>query len=266
MAIRVTHLFEYPLKSSRGNLLSEGDLLFTGFKNDRRVAVTNENNKIITAREFPDLVKIHSEINADLLILKAPNITELRVKLNEDGPGLEATLFGLKVQGVVLNNEATQWISEVLKGNFRLLYRGTSADLASEDKNGTAVKGMGYPDSGPIHLINQKTLDALNFRLQKKVDIENFRPNIVVDGAAAFEEDHWSEISINGCNLRTRDRTERCVVTTIDPKTAVRDAEVEPLSTLSKLRRAERLPVSFGIDMGVLSEGRIQGGDEVVIK
>lgn len=229
------------------------------------MAVIDEKNRIVTARESANLLTIHSEISSGILVLKAPNSKDLRITLPLDEPGQEATLFGLRVPGLVLNSEASGWISEVLRGNYRLLYRGSAQNKGSDAENNAKVKGMGYPDSGAVHLINQKTLDALNSSLQNKVQIENFRPNLVVEGAEAFEEDHWSEISINRCRLQTRDRTVRCVVTTIDPKTAVRNNEVEPLATLGKVRRAEGLPVTFGIDMEVLSGGYIRIGDEVVV-
>ena len=95
-----------------------------------------------------------------------------------------------------------------------------------------------YVDSAPVHLINLKTLAYLNSKLKDKVGLENFRPNIVIDGDEPFEEDYWTEISINGCILKLHKPTERCIFTTINPKTTVKNADVEPLTTLAKIRRS----------------------------
>ena len=47
---------------------------------------------------------------------------------------------------------------------------------------------VAYPDCGPIMILSEASLEDLNTRLEKKVKMDNFRPNIVVAGSNAFEE------------------------------------------------------------------------------
>lgn len=47
---------------------------------------------------------------------------------------------------------------------------------------------VAYPDGSPIHILSEASLEDLNTRLAKKVKMDQFRPNIVVTGCAAFEE------------------------------------------------------------------------------
>ena len=47
---------------------------------------------------------------------------------------------------------------------------------------------VAYPDCSPVMILSEASLTDLNTRMEKKVKIDNFRPNIVVTGCSAFEE------------------------------------------------------------------------------
>lgn len=40
-----------------------------------------------------------------------------------------------------------------------------------------------YQDMSPVHLCSTKSVEDLNTRLTKKVQIYNFRPNVIVENA-----------------------------------------------------------------------------------
>ena len=50
-----------------------------------------------------------------------------------------------------------------------------------------------FADGYPILLIGQASFDDLNTRLEIPLRINRFRPNIVITGSAAFEEDEMEE-------------------------------------------------------------------------
>jgi len=87
-----------------------------------------------------------------------------------------------------------------------------------------------------------------------------------VDGDEPFEEDYWTEISINGCRLKVQERTKRCIFTTVNPRTALKDLNIEPLSTLARIRRSNNQAATFGIDLVPISEGFINIGDKIIIR
>lgn len=62
-----------------------------------------------------------------------------------------------------------------------------------------------------------------------------FRPNLVVRGAAPFAEDDWLRVRVGEVVFRVVKPCARCVLTTIDPDTALRTKE--PLVTLARHRR-----------------------------
>lgn len=261
MAIIITDIYEYPLKSSKGNRLNSVEIGSFGLKNDRKAAVIDGNNRIITGREHPALVHISSEIKDGMLLLKSPGMDNLSVSMATDNAETTATLFKTKVQGTLLGGGSVEWISSILKGEFKLISTFSGSDPSSIRSGPGEVYPTGYADSAPVHLINLKTLAYLNSKLDQKVRLENFRPNIVVDSNEPFEEDQWLEISINGCRLQLQELTERCIFTTIDPKTALKDPEVEPLSTLAGIRRLKKQPATFGIDLKPVNHGYINVGD-----
>lgn len=47
---------------------------------------------------------------------------------------------------------------------------------------------VAYAEAGPILIISEASLEDLNSRLEKKVAITNFRPNILVTGCGPYEE------------------------------------------------------------------------------
>ncbi|KYO43561.1 mitochondrial amidoxime reducing component 2 [Alligator mississippiensis] len=94
---------------------------------------------------------------------------------------------------------------------------------------------IAYPDCSPVMIISEASLEDLNTRLEKKVKIQNFRPNILVTGCSAFEEDSWDEICIGSVEMKGTVGCPRCILTTIDPETGIMDRK-EPLETLKSYR------------------------------
>lgn len=266
MATTVTDIYEYPLKSTQGNRLKRAEIGLAGLVNDRKLAVIDNGNKIITGREFPEMVRISSEIRNGTLLLRAPELEDITIELNSCHTYVTAILFGKKVVGTVLKSDASQWISSALNGNFKLIYLVDDSGPLKGNGSETRDFSTKYVDSSPVHLINLKTLAYLNSKLRDKVRPENFRPNIVLYGDEPFEEDYWTEININGCTLKVQGLTERCVFTTINPKTALKNSDIEPLATLARIRRSNNQAITFGIDLLPVSEGSIKIGDKAVIR
>ncbi len=265
MPITINKLYEYPLKSSRGNLLNEAEIDKFGLKHDRKIAVVTATGRVITGRERPQLLHINSKINNLILTLKYPSVEDLIVSVDGLKDIFQAKLFRHKLPGKVLDNIASQWISKVLNGNYQLIYFDNQNPDSHAGKNENIENRTSYVDSAPIHLINLKSLEYLNSNLAEKVSAEQFRPNLIVNGTAPFEEDNWQEISINGCRFKVEDVTERCVFATIDPKTAIKNPNLEPLKTLQRLKNSSNRSVTFGIDLKPLDFGILKIGQPMEV-
>ena len=90
-----------------------------------------------------------------------------------------------------------------------------------------------------------------------------FRPNVVIAGAEAWAEDDWRRIRIGDAVFRAVKGCARCVITTIDPETAVR--EKEPIASLARIRRWDGA-TWFGVNLVPDTAGvTIRVGDEVEV-
>ena len=121
---------------------------------------------------------------------------------------------------------------------------------------------VSFADGFPFLIISQASLDDLNSRLDSPVEMNRFRPNIVVSGSKPFEEDTWKEIQIGECRFQIVKPCARCEITTINQQTAERGKE--PLRTLATYRR-DGNKVLFGQNMVALNTGKISVGDAVKI-
>jgi uncharacterized protein YcbX len=122
--------------------------------------------------------------------------------------------------------------------------------------------------------MNEASFDDLNKRMMnsKKIDLPvtplQYRPNFVVKGANAWEEDNWKWIKIgNTAVFKVNQPCLRCVLTNINPITGERHPDMQPLKTLKEFRVFPKIAASpfFGIHLGVRQKGHIKLGDDVFI-
>ena len=59
-----------------------------------------------------------------------------------------------------------------------------------------------FPDDCPVLLLPEASVETLNKKLKKPCGILSFRPNIVVKGCRAHEEDSWNTIMIGDALFR----------------------------------------------------------------
>ena len=116
-----------------------------------------------------------------------------------------------------------------------------------------------------ISTIKSDTKKTLNSKLETKVTLEHFRPNIVVSGLLAYEEDNWSSVKIGSCEFDVILKTPRCNMTTIDPITTKVDGRQEPLRTLSRYRKTGN-KINFGIYLIPKNAGPISITDEITYR
>ena len=264
--MKVEKLFTYHLKSGKGKEQLKINFNTTGFHNDRSVAVINSENKIITGREYSELLGITSDIVDENFELVFNTAKKYSFPLPSDrSETLKIKLFRDTVIGHLFCDEANFMISQHLKGDYRLVYIGNNYRPLLEKRGGKKGEQTAYADSSPVHLINLKTLDYINNDLKDRVSVRHFRANIVIEGGAPFEEDTWSLMSINGFHFRIQERTQRCIFTTIDPDTHVRNEELQPLTRIAEIRSASGMRPTFGIDLVPMASGTIKVGDSIEI-
>jgi hypothetical protein len=105
--------------------------------------------------------------------------------------------------------------------------------LAAELSPGGArviKQDRGIFDTFPLSLITTQTIAQLGERVGAQLDVQRFRPNLLVEAAddAPFPEDAWvgCVLRIGTLRLRVDKRDGRCAVITIDPVTTERNPEI----------------------------------------
>uniref|UniRef100_A0A2K6G0M2 Mitochondrial amidoxime reducing component 2 n=1 Tax=Propithecus coquereli TaxID=379532 RepID=A0A2K6G0M2_PROCO len=194
----VAQLWIYPVKSCKGVPVSTAECTAMGLRSghlrDRFWLVIKEGGNMVTARQEPRLVLVSITYENNCLMLRAPGVDQLVLpsKLPSSNSLHDCRVFGLDIKGRDCGDEAAQWFTNFLKTEaFRLVQFETSMKGRTSRKLiPTAVQSyqVAYPDCSPILILSEASLADLNTRMEKKVKMEYFRPNIVVTGCDAFEE------------------------------------------------------------------------------
>ena len=264
--MKLTEINIYPLKSTRRIALRESEVLPRGLPWDRRWMLVDENGKFITARQHPRLAMVQTRIEGDSLEVgvagRPPLRLSLRPRVQET---TEVTIWKDRCPAVPVGEEADAWFSGYLGIRCRLvqmtdeLVRGVNPDY------GRPGDEVSFADGFPLLLITEASLADLNNRLEHPVEMRRFRPNLVVDGERPYAEDAWHRIRIGEVEFEGVKNCSRCVFTTIDPDSGIKDPGQEPLRTLSRYRKRPEGGVYFGQNLIPRSGGVIHVGDPVEV-
>jgi uncharacterized protein YcbX len=242
-ALRLSALYRYPVKSLRGEIFGSLDLTPRGFQHDREWMLVDAQGRFLTQRQQPRMSLIDARVVAPgVLQLQAPGMPPLQLDACRDGR-VEVTVWGDRVTAAPVGAEADAWFSAFLDIPCRLVHFPDDSRRAVDPDYAGPADQVGFADGFPFLLISQASLDDLNGRLDRAVPMLRFRPNLVVEGCAAFAEDGWRRIRIGDVGFRVAKPCSRCVIPTIDPVSGERSAE--PLRTLMGYRRRDN-KVYFG--------------------
>lgn len=263
---RVSALYRYPLKSAIGERLPAVELDALGVAGDRRWMLVDEaSGRFLTQRAFAVMAHLLARWNENGgLRLSAPGLPDLDVPL----PTADAELRGVQIWTDMVRvpdagDAAADWLSPFIGKRCRLVYMPPERARIVRDALGPDEK-VAFPDGFPLLLIGQASLDDLQARVGRPLDMRRFRPNLVVEGAAAFAEDGWRRIRIGDQVFRVAGGCSRCILTTIDPDLGERSADREPLTTLKTYRERDG-QVYFGQNLVHEGRGRIEVGMPVEI-
>jgi len=289
---RVSKIYIYPVKSCRGIPLQEARCCKLGFQSgtirDREFLIVKSNGHFITARQEPTMLLISQSIHGDQLWLDAPGMPTLKVTKPKDkvedveesdqlGAPIAVTIWGENMVGLNCGGEAAQWLSNYLgKEGIKLVYfpNDESPRLPPHYNHWDRFKKTDnsiFADLTPYMLLSEASVDDLNSRLKKKISLNNFRPSFAIDGCKAYDEEIFKRIKIGDTTFRNVKPCNRCVLTTIDPETGIKDG-IEPLQTLKTYkqmtkpedRKLEGESPVFGVHLAADKYGQlIKVGDPI---
>jgi hypothetical protein len=192
------------------------------------------------------------------LHLSAPGHDDYVTPVGVEGPVLPLTVWKWTGTGIDQGDEVAGWLSDFLGEQVRLVR--FPVDVTRNTSIGDGQ--VHYADGYPILVTSTASLEALNAQLDEPLPMNRFRPNIVVDGWSL----PWTEDRVTGMAVGADVRLEivkpcaRCVVTTVDQRTAEKGRE--PLRTLGRTRRMDS-GLIFGQNAVVRTPGVVRTADHI---
>lgn len=252
----------YPVKSVGGLSLSTSWVEKQGLMFDRRFLLALADGSMVTARKYPQMVRVQANLSPDGVIFTAKGYSNLRIRYSEfKMQQAPAQVWSDNFVAYTTTDAADDWFSDVLGQRVELLYCGEQSNRVRE-KLGHNVS---FADGYPLLVISEASLSELNRRSPETHSMDQFRTNLVVSGTEPFAEDGWKRIRIGEVEFEAVKPCERCILTTVDVDKGEFRASKEPLNTLSQFRANERGGVFFGQNLVALNEGVIHQADKVEV-
>jgi hypothetical protein len=263
LACTLSALHVHPVKSCAGIALDEALLVETGLDLDRAWMVVDERGEMLTQRELPRLALVQSTLRHSEMVLRAPGMLALHVRLDSVEAATRVRVWDDIVKAYDMGALAAQWFSDFLGRELRLVRFDPDQQRLSDPRwTGEAQAENAFADAFPLLVTSTASLDDLNQRLAARgaaaVTMQRFRPNLVLDGLQPYDEDHIDELVIETAEgpvrLRLVKPCTRCTIPNVDPATAATGHE--PGDTLAGYRADPRMNggITFGVN-AVIVEG-----------
>ncbi|MEA3117680.1 MAG: uncharacterized protein QOI13_950 [Paraburkholderia sp.] len=218
----IASIHRYPVKSMMGEELNSVAITQRGVAGDRAYSLIDvETNKLVNAKhpqKWPEMFAYRARYTSPPI--SPEHVPPVYITL-PDGEVIESA-----------SGDAEQKLSAALRKRV-LLARPDGSDKGFEGFVPT-VEGVSdrdfvfdkisppgtFFDIGLIHILTTSTIDALRHTVpHSRIESRRFRPNLVIrtDGEEGFVENAWvgRTLRIGGVVLQVKQRTQRCVMTTL---------------------------------------------------
>ena len=265
---RVSRLFVYPIKSCRGIAVDRVELGPRGFGWDRRYLLVDAAGGFLSQRRHPHMALIETAFADDGLVVRAPDRAPLDLPRSLDPSRHETCrvkVWNDTVEALLAASEVNLWFSEVMGFACGLVHLADHQHRPLHRAEAAFDDELSFADAAPVLMISEASLTELNRRLTTPVGMNRFRPNLVVTADSPHAEDGWRSLTIGEVRLDVAWPCSRCVLTTVDPATGVKDPANEPMRTLQGYRRRDR-QVYFGQNLIPRAPGTITVGAECAVE
>ncbi len=265
---RISRLYVYPVKSCAGVALQEAVLTETGLDLDRAWMVVDADGDFVSQRELPRMALVQPTLRHDELVLRAPGMLALHLRIDTVEASCRVRVWDDEVPAYDMGAVAAQWFSDFLGQRLRLVrFDPDHRRLSSLKWTGGLEAPNQFSDGYPVLVASEASLAGLNARLSAAghapVGMERFRPNLVLDGVDAHDEDRLGLMRVEAeapVELLPVKPCLRCPIPNIDPATATSSPEVG--DTLQAYRQLQVVGGAVAFGMNAI----VRAGDGVVLK
>jgi uncharacterized protein YcbX len=269
----------YPIKSCAGISLQEATLTREGLMSDqiydREWMVVGPDGVCLTQREHPRMALIVPHLKTSTLELRAPGMLRLELELGlpdpDQAPTLTVQVWDDTVLAYDCDDTTAAWFTAAIGTPCRLARFHAKATRAVSQKwtKGVAASTL-FSDGYPVLIAGSASLEDVNQRLRAAgrdaIPMNRFRPNVVIDGIEAFEEDYVESFELGEAVLAPVKPCSRCPMPSVDQATGTFGPD--PLDILQSYRAKPELDgaICFGMN-AIVTEGagqRLRVGQQVV--
>jgi uncharacterized protein YcbX len=262
VALHVSALFVYPVKSCRGIPLERAAIDDCGLRHDRRWLVVDADGAFLTQRTHPRLTLVETGIEREALVLSSAGRGSVSVPLSGGGQRRRVRIWKDEVEAIPADADASRWLGSLLDADVSLVRMPADVVRPVSPAYGRPGDSVSFADALPLLVATEASLGDLNARLARPLPMDRFRPNIVVRGGDPWTEDVWRRVRVADVPVRLVKGCDRCVVTTTDQRTGERG--VEPLRTLATFRNRDG-KVYFGVNGVPDARGVVAVGDAITV-
>ena len=196
-------------------------------------------------------IRAEHDPDEDRLTLRLPDGIVISGPAAADGEALVVNFYGRDVPAHIVEGDWEEGLSR---------FAGHLVRLARVDRPGDAT------DERPVTLVSLASVAELSRQggRDRAIDPGRFRMLVEIEGCEPHEEDTWSgrRVRIGEAEVRVGEPVPRCVITTLDPQTGLRDFPT--LSVIKAYRGvAGDKELQFGVYGDVVRPGTIGVGDPV---
>ena len=226
-----------------------------GAVGDRRFFFVDGSGRRFSGATKAPILPIHAEYDEerDQLELRLPNGIVVSGSAGANGRALQVNFYGRPVAAHTVGGDFEEALTR---------YVGHEVRLARPDRSGDAL------DVEPVTMVSLESVAELAERGDHhdgRLDPGRFRMTIEIEGVSApHEEDTWAgrRVRVGDAVIRIGEPVPRCVVTTLDPNTGLRDFPTLKVIRDYRGTNAEN-QLEFGVYAVVLEAGEVRVGDRV---
>ena len=257
-------LYLHPVKSCAGLTVQSRELVETGLDLDRAWMLVDERGDFVSQREHPRLALIQPTLRSSDLVLRAPGMLALHLALDRVDSALTVRVWDDTVPAWDMGALAAQWFSDFAGRPLRLVRFDPEHRRPSDARwTGAHPAQTAFADGFALLVTSTASLAELNRRLQLQgaapVTMSRFRPNLVLDGIDAHDEDHVRQLEIDTpqgtVRLELVKPCARCSIPGVDPLTGIQGFEV--VDALAAYRSDPRVDGAATFGMNAIVVGGV---------
>ena len=255
MSILVKSIYFSPIKSlSFINIKSCEIKKDLGILNDRRFAFSRivDAEKALLIETEPN----ERKLNNFLSLKNSPILNKYNFTYKNNR--LALILGGKELMSVIANNleQRSKLINKLIDLESSLM-----KPIFLLENNEFPFYDTSYSNKifNSISLINLKSIQDFEKKINQKIKLQRFRGNFYIDGLEAWEERSWigKTIKINNVSFKVEENIPRCVAINLKPKTD--DNSLNLLQSLKKMYNH----FDMGIYLRALNNGNIEAGHKI---